>query len=207
VVIYLQDKRRQAAAWLQKIQHLIGGVPLLLSGVQNFADDAERPMAVVEIVIALLVLTAFIKETRDELRKRGEHHDSAFGWFDLAAGGLLIFEAFHGAHHKPGYLRPQFLSGVVTIGVGLFHGRLHHLMKRKRYLKLDEDGLEFRVTRFRHLRLRWEGLKSIDLSGSCASFERTDGRRHKVRLNVLHDSEKIKRAIAEHAASAGVPTQ
>jgi hypothetical protein len=50
-------------------------------------------------------------------------------------------------------------------------------------------------------------LRSINLTGSHATFERTDGRRHKVRLNLLHDSDKIRQAIAEHAEAAGVPTE
>jgi len=45
-----------------------------------------------------------------ELRAAIRHskHDAAHGhpkvgWFDLAAGVLLIYEAFHGAHNKPVY--------------------------------------------------------------------------------------------------------
>jgi hypothetical protein len=128
----------------------------------------------------------------------------SFGWFDLAAGGLLIFEAFHGAHHKPGYLRPQFFSGLATIGVGLLHERLHARQRRRRYLKLDEAGIEFRSGRFRRLDVPWGDLGSVDLGGNFAVFERTDGRRHKVRLNLLHDAEEIRSGIAEHARAAGV---
>jgi hypothetical protein len=159
---------------------------------------------VVEILVATLVLAAFVRELRAELRAHHGQTHSRFGWFDLAAGGFLIFEAFHGAVHKPGYLRPQFLSGVVTIGLGLFHERFHALQKRRRYLKLDEDGLEFRLTRFRRLTLRWEELTAVEVGGSVAIFHRSDGKRHRVRLNLLHNADEVRRGIAEHARAAGV---
>jgi hypothetical protein len=64
VIIYLHDKRRQFAEFLRKIRYLVGGVPLLLNGARNLADAAERPRAILEIAVALVVLAAFIKETR-----------------------------------------------------------------------------------------------------------------------------------------------
>lgn len=214
MIIYLHDKRRQAAQWLPKIQHVLGGVPLLLSGLSKLADQAERPMALVEIAVAAVVLAAFVKELRAEIRAVRNHaHEgaaaphSAFGWFDLAAGGLLIFEAFHGAHHKPGYLRPQFLSGVITIGIGLFHARLHTFHRGRRYVRFDEAGLEFRRGLFRRLAIPWKDLASVDLGGPTAVFHRTNGKSHKVRLNLLHNSAAVRQAIADHASEAGVRTE
>jgi hypothetical protein len=133
----------------------------------------------------------------------GEQQHSPFGWFDLAAGGLLIFEAFHGAVHKPGYMRPQFLSGVVTICLGLAHGKLAGIQERRRYVKLDETGVEFRLARFRRLHIPWKEVVSVDLVGNHAVFERPNGR-HKVRLNLLHNAEEVRHGIAEHARAAGV---
>jgi len=207
VIIYLHDKRRQLAAWLPKIQHLVGGMPLLLSGVQKLGDETERPMAIVEIAVASIVLAAFIRELHAEIRAHGRPVHSPFGWFDLAAGGLLIFEAFHGAHTKPGYMRPPFLSGVLTIALGLFHVRFHEFIARRRYLKIDEDGLEFRVARVRRLVLSWQDLDSVDLAGSHAAFYRTDGRCHKVRLNLFHNQDEVRQGITDQARAAGVPTE
>jgi hypothetical protein len=207
VIIYLHDKRRQFVAWLPKLQHLIGGMPLLLNGVRKLGDETERLMAILEIAVASIVLVAFVKELHAELRAHGKPVHSPFGWFDLAAGGLLIFEAFHGAHHKPGYMRPPFLSGVVTIALGLFHARFHEFRARRRYLKIDDAGLEFRVARFRRLILSWKDLDSVDVAGAHAIFCRTDGRRHRVRLNLFHNHHAVRQAITDHALGAGLPTE
>jgi hypothetical protein len=125
-------------------------------------------------------------------------------WFDLAAGGLLLFEAFSGHHNKPGYLRPQFLSGVVTLGLGLLHGRLHTFRQNRRYVKLDEAGVEIRTSRFRRFSLAWADVSSVDMAGTKAVFLRNDGRRHSMRLNLLSNEAEVRRGIAEHARAAGV---
>jgi hypothetical protein len=70
VIIYLKDKRWQVAQWIPKVQHLIGGLPLLFGGIRKLGDDSERPMAFVEIAVALVVLATFIKELRDDLHGR-----------------------------------------------------------------------------------------------------------------------------------------
>jgi hypothetical protein len=161
-------------------------------------------MAAAEIVIAILVLGTFILE----LRATVQHHKHGkalshpkVGWFDLAAGVLLIYEAFHGAHHKPGYLRPQFFSGVVVIALGLLHARLHGTIGKRRYLQIDDDGLKHRMV-FKSWSIPWAELAGVDLSQKEAVFVRKDGRRHTLDLGRLHNHDAVRRAIAEHPGSA-----
>lgn len=110
-------------------------------------------MAILEVAIGAVVAVTFLRELRQTLRAPG-----TWPFISLArghrlvrpaAGALLVFEAFHQPHVKPGYLRPPFLSGMVTIGIGLFHGRLRASNRRRRYLKLDANGVECRWSRFR----------------------------------------------------------
>lgn len=203
MTIYLERKPRPVAEWLPKVQHLIAGVPLLLDGLGKIGDPAERPMAIVEIAVALVLVATFVKELRAYAGSHGHAHGS-FGWFDLAAGGLLIFEAFQGAHTKPGYERPQFFSGLATIALGVFHARLHAFKAKRRYLKLDENGLEFRARRFHRISLAWNDLERIDCSGPSAVFYLKDGRRYKVRLKVLRNADEVRRSLTEHASLARV---
>jgi hypothetical protein len=184
-----------------KFQHLIGGVPLFIVGVSKLAGDAaERPVAILEIVVALGVFATFLKELR--AATRGAH--LPVGWFDLAAGAMLIFEAFHGAHHKPGYLRPQFLAGVSTIGVGLFHARIHHFKKRRSYLKLDHDGLEFRRAPFRRLTVPWADLAKVELQQNQAILHRKNGRQHNISFKRFRNSKELRQGLADHAGPAGL---
>src|SRR5690349_17757882 len=56
-----------------------------------------------------------------EVRAARRHHEHAahpiIGWFDPAVGILLLFETFHGVHHKPFYFRAPFAAAVVTFGM------------------------------------------------------------------------------------------
>jgi hypothetical protein len=209
MIIHLHDRRVVAADLVSKLQHATAGFPLLLVGVSHFTDEAERPVAILEIVIAVLVLITFAREVVAAAKHHSGSHaaHSAVGWFDIAAAGMLMFEAFHGAHHKPGYLRPQFLAAVTTLGLGLFHGRLHAMKKKRRYVKLDETGVEVRTGPFRKIKATWGELRSIHLSDHRAVFHRNDGRRHTIGLRLLANRDDVRQALHEHARAAGVTTE
>lgn len=209
MTIYLQDRRLQTADLLTKLQHVIGGFPLLFIGLKRMSGPSpEWPMAVLEVAIGAIVIAAFVREVRQTLRHKAGHHSAswhrAIGWFDLAAGGLLIFEAFHQPHVKPGYLRPPFFSGVVTIGIGLLHGRFHTWRSRRRYLKLDADGIAGRLGPFRRFHFSWADLKSVEVSETEAVFQPKAGESRVVFLRRYNNGEEIRAAIADHARVAGL---
>jgi len=185
-----------------KLQHACAGFPLLMVGLGKLGDAAERPIAILEVTIAVLVLGAF---ARDAWAARKHHHvHDSVGWFDLAAAAMMMFEAFHGAHHKPGYLRPQFFSAIVTLALALFHSRFHAYKARKRYVKLDENGLEARTGPFRKFSLGWADVHRVHLAHDHAAFHRRDGKQHKITLRMIHNHEEIRKHISDHARAAGV---
>lgn len=202
LTIYLDDHRTRAANLISKIQHLAAGVPLVYIGSQKLLNNTDELLiAILEVGIGLAVGAAFLQELRTTLRPSEASHPR-FGWFELAAGILLIFEAFHGATTKLGYLRPAFLAGTVTIGLGLFHHRLQARARRRRYLKLDDAGLELRTHRFRWHKLKWGELDAIAVSESKIVFQKKNGRSRSVRLNMLRNADEIRTAILEHPACA-----
>jgi hypothetical protein len=56
MIIHLHDRRVQAADLVSKLQHASAGFPLLLVGLGKLGEEAERPIAILEITIAALVL-------------------------------------------------------------------------------------------------------------------------------------------------------
>jgi hypothetical protein len=209
LTIFLDDRRRRLAQLLSKLQHVCAGFPLLFIGVNRLVtDESDRPIAVLEVAIATAVLVAFAQELRAEWRHSAKDPETAphpeVGWFDLAAGFLLIFEAFHGAHTKPGYLRPPFLAGLVAIALGLFHRRLQNFAHHRRYITIDDIGVELRSSPLRRLKIRWADLASIDLSEAKIVFHRTNGRRRSIRLSWYGNADAVRRAVADHPASAAL---
>jgi uncharacterized membrane protein HdeD (DUF308 family) len=207
LTIPLEKRGRALADWPTKLQHLIGGVPLLFVGISKLLHDpAERSVAAFEVFIAAAVVLTFVKELKTELRnlkhQHGAHAHPAVGWFDLAAGILLIYEAFHGAHHKPGYLRPQFLSGVTTLGLGIFHGRLQQRRARAAYITLDERGFDFRRNRFRRLRLQWSEIATIDQRPNEVTFSLKSGSTRSISLRTFRNGDEIRQAISQQFDAA-----
>jgi hypothetical protein len=208
VIIHLEDRRVQLTDLVGETQHVIGGVPLLALAVQKIAAmEPDWPLAVLELLIALLLLLVFIRDLRSLLRK-GKGHSPAshtvIGWFDMAAGALLIFEAFHEHHTKAGYLRPSFFAGVVTVVVGLIHSRLQAFRRRRRYLKLDANGLECRPGPFRRFAFPWASLTAVEVSQETAIFRRKNGQERIFRLSRYDNRDGIRDAIAGHARVAGI---
>jgi hypothetical protein len=64
-----------------------------------------------------------------------------------------------------------------------------------------------RIARFRRLNIPWAKLTSDDVSGDFAVFVMTEGRSHKVRLNLLHNADEVREGISTHAQTAGYISQ
>ncbi len=206
MIVYLDDKRRPLAQLASKVQHATAGLPLLFLGFDKLSKGHELPIAAAEIAIAVIVLATFALELRATVKhqKHGASHahHPRFGWFDLAAGVLLIYEAFHGAHgHKPGYLRAPFFNGLVVIALGLLHARISAAAAKRRYLKLDDDGIEYHV-KFRSWSIPWSEVASITVGEKQAVFMTAAGRRHTLDLGHLHNHDAVRRALADHPESA-----
>ncbi|HKE25553.1 MAG TPA: hypothetical protein VKB88_24515 [Bryobacteraceae bacterium] len=61
-MIHLHDRKAVAAGLLQKLQHALAGFPLLFLGFRHFSEEGELPIAILEIVIAALVLGTFVRQ-------------------------------------------------------------------------------------------------------------------------------------------------
>lgn len=208
LIIYLDDRRLRVAEVIGEAQHVTGGFPLLALALQKIAAmGPDWPLAVVEALIASVVLVIFARDMRGLLHKPQGHSPTSHagvGWFDIAAGALLIFEAFHGHHVKPGYLRPPFIAGATTLVAGLVHGRIHAFRIRRHYLKLDVNGLECRPGPFRRVAFAWATLASVEVSEKEAIFRTKSGQRRIVRLNRYGNRDVIRNAIMDHARGAGL---
>ena len=198
--IYLDDKRRETAEIIPKLQHAFAGLPLLMTAVDHLREGVDLPVASLELIIAVVVLGTFVKDLRAAVRHRFHAHaaHSVVGWFDLAAGAMLMFEAFHGAHHKPAYLRPQFLTALVTIGLGLLHPQLHAARHKRRYLKLDESGVDYRPHRFRRWHMDWKEIDRIEWRPGKAVLHQANGRTRTINLRTFHNADAIREAFIDH---------
>jgi hypothetical protein len=141
-----------------------------------FLDDHRR-----RIAIASGVCVAFFQELRAEFRHSagdpGTASHPSFGWFDLAAGVLLMLK-------RSTHARNRCVPSP--------------------HLRLPRSPPLHQIGPLRRLTLRWAELASIDLSETKVVFHWTDGRRHSIRLSWFRNADAARRAVADHPAAAAL---
>jgi uncharacterized membrane protein YhaH (DUF805 family) len=211
MTVYLEDNRRELFDWIGKIQHLAAGIPLLLLGLRHLggSGDEGKVFACIEILIASAVLISFALELRVMVRRLTGRHASAahshFGWFDLAAAVLLLFEAFHGVHTKPFYQRAHFYAGSIALVIGLLHRPFLSLKRRRRSLTLDDTGLDLRLGLTSRVKVKWSALKSLECGGDTIVFNYAGGRTQRIKLTHISNRAAACEVLVQWATQAGLP--
>ncbi len=204
VTILLDDKRRTLVDWWQKPLQLIGGVPLLLAGIDRLRAGASgRALALAEIVVAAALLAMFVREVRARVRARiasAEPHAVAEHpgpeWFDVVAGVLLILEAVNSTHPggKPLYQHAMLYVGVVTLFGGLARGALAARRSRRRFIRIDDTGVHARLTLFRRFDVSWSGLIDMEIGDDVVVLV-SDAGRTRIPLRRYRNASEIRAAL------------
>jgi hypothetical protein len=223
ITIVLDDRRKRLGMWWQKLQHAIGGVPLLIAGAHRLQAPGGGGdlLAIAEIVVATVLLLLLARDLRSEaFAKRApapnapvpdaprthSHAHAGPDWFDLVAGALLILEAVHSSHPggKPFYERPAFFLGVVTGTIGLLHGKLTGLSWRRREIHLDEFGIRARTSRFRGFTVPWPDVRDIRITERAIIID-TAARSRTIALRRYRNAAEIREAFVEWDAARALP--
>ncbi|MEO7273117.1 MAG: hypothetical protein ABI211_14055, partial [Vicinamibacterales bacterium] len=153
IVVPLQSRRRQRAAFAQKLQHAVAGVFLLFQGLNTLGhgpEGAELAIAVIEVVTSGLLVVALIRAVRQMRRGGGAdgHAHHGIDWVDVLIAGVLAAEAlehWHTTHHLP---RPTIVLALSLLVIGLLHGRIAAAGGRRRALRVGPSGLIIPRRRF-----------------------------------------------------------
>jgi hypothetical protein len=205
ITIPLDDKRRQIGAWWQKLQHVIGGAPLLVAGINRLqAQGGEgRLFALAEIVVSIVLLAMFARDVRaaaaakmGKTERAEAHEHSGPDWFDVVAGLLLILEAIRSVHPggKPLYQHALLYTGAVTLLTGLAHGLLTNLSRKRRFIRIDDAGLHVRLSRFRKFDIASPDLIEMQLHEDAAVLVSESGR-HLIPLSRYGNASEIRAAL------------
>ena len=212
VTIRLDDTRRNLAAWWPKVQHVIGGAPLLMAGVHRISAPGGQGdlFAIAEIILAAVLLVMFARDLRAEamrrvsksVRREPTHHAHVGPeWIAVLAGVRLILEAVHPAHPggKPLYERANFYLGAVTLLTGLAYGFLATLAWKNRFVRIDDAGVYIRLSRFRKFDVAWPDLIDVEFHDDAVVIHSTSGRRL-IPLGRYGNATEIRDTIRESLA-------
>ena len=205
VTIRLDDKRRTLVDWWQKLQQVIGGVPLLLAGIHRLrAPGASgHAFALAEIVVASALLAMFVRDLRARARarlagaapsERVEHPGPE--WFDVVAGVLLILEAVNSTHPggKPLYQHAILYLGAITLLTGLASGALAARRSRRTFIRIDDAGVHAHLTRFRRVDVSWSALIDVEIRDDAVVLVSNAGRK-RIPLRRYGNASEIRAAL------------
>ena len=218
ITVALDDKRRHVSLWWQKLQHAVGGVPLLLAGLRRLQTPGSGGdlLAIAEIVVAAVLLVLLARDIRTEVvtsrraaASEPRAHAAVHGGpdpFDIVAGALLIIESILSVHPggKPFYARPLFTTGVATILIGVLHGRIARISWKRREIRLDASGVHARLSRFRRFTVAWTDVRDIRVTATSITIDTTTGVRT-IPLGRYRNADDVRSAFEHWGAMRALP--
>ena len=183
----LESRRRDRALAVQKLNHAIPAVGLLMVGGQALlagVHGVELAVAVVEVVAAALVVGTIGHSARQARAhgRAGLHHGHGVDWVDIAVAALLFVEALEKWHARHHIARPTILLGFITLALGLFHGRLMARTSGRRSLRVSDEGIYVGGPPFRALRAGWKEIAAIAVTPSHGEIRTRAGRIRRLHL-------------------------
>jgi hypothetical protein len=172
----------------QIAQHVIGA--LLLANAAFGHLQAPHSHAVVLPVLEIAASAGLvIAAIREKVRHaRGAGHEKV-AWLEIAGAAMGFVEAAQRTQerHHLSFLILSFVQPLILLLFALLDARLWS----KRYVKVDDDGFEIRLRRWRR-RVRWNDVRSFRVGEKAVEFTLTTGRK---RTFKLRDAKECDQAI------------
>lgn len=176
----LLSRRFQRAQPLQKVNHAVPSAGLIVVSAQALREGARRfdhALAIVEIGTSAILFAATARSMR-AMRRPGDsrHYAHGIDGIDLCAAAILLAEAAERWHTKHHLARPTILTALVTLALGLSHGRIGDLHSRRRALKITSDGIRVGGRPFNAFTARWKDIAAISLTERFGEIRTGTGR-------------------------------
>jgi hypothetical protein len=201
VVIELQSRRKDRAALVQKLQHVVAAVALLFAGLQTLmAGEAGvgRAIAAAEIVTAALIVGAFarkVRALRHDAHAQPQGHAHGVDWVDLFVSAMLAVEVWEHWHATGHIRRPTVLLSATMLAFGLLHGRIMAAAQRRSALRITDAGVKVRFSKLRSFSASWPEIAGIDVSDTRARVVLKSGRTREINLSDLHNAAEVRAAF------------
>jgi hypothetical protein len=202
IVVPLLSRRLHRALAMQKLNHAVPTVGLVVAGVQALNEGAggfDLALAIVEIGTSVLLVATIARSFRDA-RKGGLDHAPGIDWVDIWAAAVLFVEAAERWHLRHHIARPLLLTAFLTLGLGLAHGRMTAFRRRRRSLRLSAEGIYVGGRPFNTFTARWRDIAAIVVTERSAEIRTRNGRVRRINLADLENADAVRAAIEDAQA-------
>jgi hypothetical protein len=201
VEIHLDDRRLTMADRVEAVQQGLAAFALLSAGLERYGTaDGARAYAVALIAAAVLLALATLRHL---LRSAS----GSSGTLSIIAGCALLTEWAVSLSDGGRWFRPTLVVALVALTMGIFHGPLHRRRGALRFLRMDAEGVAFRLNPFRRFRVKWAELASITAYSDCIVLQRRNGKEHRIPLTRLNNAFEVTDAVHAAAGRMGVESR
>lgn len=197
--LYLEDRHLLWVEWINRGMLALSAIVLADSALKRLAvpEARERIFAAIELGVSALVVLVLLLAWR-----RRSKAPPPVGWVDLVAAAMLLSEWGDRLAHGGKWLSPVLLTALLTLAVG--SSPFVRLQKRRRFLRVGDEEIRYRLSWLRRFKVRWEEVDSLDTSGKQVRIRRRDGRELRIDLRRLDNRAAVTRLLAGAAASRGL---
>jgi hypothetical protein len=186
----------------QTVQHVLAALLLANAAIGHLQtpDSHAIVLPALEIAASVALILAAIRE---KLRhSRGAGHEKV-AWLEIAGAAMGFVEAFQRLeerqHHHLSFLILSFLQPVILLVFAFFDARVWS----QRYVKVDDDGFEIRLRRWRR-RVLWENVQSFRMREKAVEFTLGTGRKRTIKLRDAKECDQAMAWIEEQLKRRGI---
>ena len=199
--IYIDAHAMRRHERLSALKECVAAVILLQAGWRGLAAAGLSPLRVLDLLVGFAVLGVGAVEL-----KRGKKFGTWVRWFDITVGALLGLEGLtleSQGHHHPSLIASYYAVGVAYVLIGVFH----HQLGRRRYIRLDDDGIQVRLTPLRRYRLPWPDITRVVGHPDAIEVFSKGGTRHEIPRRFVPNLDEIRDLMLDRASGRGIATR
>jgi hypothetical protein len=184
----------------QIVQHVLGALLLANAALGHLRspDSHAVVLPVLEIAASAGLIIAAIREK--VRHARGAGHEKV-AWIEIAGAAMGFVEAAQRTQerHHLSFLILSFVQPLILLMFAFLDARLWS----KRYLKVDDDGFEVRLRRWRR-RVKWSDVRSFRMAGKAVEFTLTTGRRRTIKLRDAKECDQAMLWLEDKLTQRGI---
>jgi hypothetical protein len=186
---------------MSALKECLAAVLLLQAGWSRTAAFGLSLLSAFNWIVGLGLLGVGAVEIR-----RGKKFGAWVRWFDISVGVLLLAEALKLAtegHHRQVLINGYYVLGAVYVLMGMFH----HQLGRRRYVRIDDDGIQVRLNPFRHFRLKWPDISRVVGHPDSIDVFAKGNQRFEIARRFVPNLDEIRDLMLERASGRGIATK
>lgn len=183
------------------LKECLAAVLLLQAGWTDVTDHGLTALGAIDLGVGVSVLGVAAVELR-----RAKKFGSWVRWFDIAVGGLMALEGYTLAsegHHHATLIYGYYALGIAYALLGVFHKQLG----RRRYVRMDDDGVQVRMTPLRHFRLGWPEISRVVGHPDVIEVFAKGDKRYEISRRYVPNLDEIREMMLERASGRGIATK